>query len=87
MVLKQYLLYKKCAKEQFISYFQISLSPIRAGLIVDSEYQGISNTLSVNSAEKICKMALLFVETKFILPFYSRRIMSEHIHGGPIIDT
>ena len=58
------------------SYFQISLSPIRAGLIVDSEYQGISNTLYVNSAEMISKMALLFVETKFIIPFYGRRITS-----------
>ena len=42
------------------------------GYIVDSEYERISNTVSVNSAQKITKMALLFGKTKFKVAFSSR---------------
>ena len=46
------------------------------GLIVDSGYERISKTVSVNSACKINKMALLFAKTKCEIAFSNRLITS-----------
>ena len=62
------------------------------GLILDSGYERISNTISLNSAQKIKQMALLFARIKFKIVFSSclRTCTSEIFfranHGGPIVD-
>ena len=39
---------------------------------MDSEYKGMSDTLSINSAQKVNKMALLFERLKFKIVASSR---------------
>ena len=54
-------------------HFENFLRPM-VGLIVDSGYERISNTLSVNSAQKINKMALLFARIKSQIVLSNRLI-------------
>ena len=66
-------------------HFENFIQPMM-GLIVDPGYQGISDTLSVNSAQKINKMALLIAIIKFKIAFSSGlRTYTWKIFPGPIL--
>ena len=64
----EYCIYKSQSENSVFQpsenhYFAVIFSgPTMVGLIVGSGYEKISNTLYVNSAYKISKMALLFVK-------------------------
>ena len=73
-------------------HFELFSGPSMVDLILDSRYERISSTLSVNSALNIIKMALLFVRITFKKAFSSRlrtsvlKLFSGPNHGKPVLD-
>ena len=61
--------FRPCGDLHFENFFRPMV-----GLIVDSVYERISDTLSVNYAENINKMAMIFARIKFTIVFSSRLI-------------
>ena len=55
-----------------LSFRPLLIPILRYESIVDTGYKGLSDTLSVNSAYKISKMALLFAKSEFEVAFSSR---------------